>query len=288
MLCLLCNNEKLKKILEHAPGRALWRCASCGLLQTVPMPTNAELADYYQRYDILGEREPYYQKLWGVDALKTPEGKDIRDRFAWAKKFCAKFGKTLDVGSGPGLFLKLVKADGGEAIGTELNARAAAKSSQEIGARVVAGTVKDLDGRDFDVITLWDLLEHVNDPRELIKDCHARLKPNGWLFIETPDEASLLDRVVLSLAKIGIVGPARTFYGLHHLVLFRRRTAIRLLETEGFEIVEIRGAATAVGRVFRKNGIKDRMMRLGLGGLFLIAMLIGKQNKMLIAARKIS
>jgi hypothetical protein len=109
---------------------------------------------------------------------------------------------------------------------------------------------------------------------------------NGWLFLETPDEGALLDRVVLGLSRLGIKGPAHTFYGLHHLVLFRPKTIRRLLEENGFKVVEIRGAATEVGRIFRGNGFKDKMTRLGLGGLFLLACLVGRQNKMLIAARK--
>lgn len=250
------------------------------------MPTVSELIDYYQKYDVLGEREPYYRALWTASALETPEGKDIRDRFAWAKSFCKNFGMTMDVGSGPGLFLKLVKADGGEAVGVELNARAAERNAQEIGVPVFSGTIGDVPDRGFDTIALWDLLEHVDDPKELVVDCALRLKTGGWLFIETPDEASLLDRAVLTLAKLGINGSASTFYGLHHLVLFRPPTVRRLLEENGFRIVEVRGAATDPARIFRGNGIKDRMVRLGLGGLFLVARIVGRQNKMLIAAKK--
>jgi 2-polyprenyl-3-methyl-5-hydroxy-6-metoxy-1,4-benzoquinol methylase len=253
-----------------------------------PMPSNEELAAYYQRYDILGEREPYYQSLWSADALNTPEGREISERFAWAKKLCGSFGKTLDVGSGPGLFLKLVKADGSEAVGCELNARAAARSAELVGVRVLSGTIETVTENDFNTVSLWDLLEHVNDPKQLIVAARARLGVGGWLFIETPDEAALLDRTILLLAKLGIKGPAATFYGLHHLALFRRRTVNRLLAENGFTIVAMKGATTAPGRIFRGNGIKDKMTRLGLGGLFLLARLIGRQNKMLVAARKIS
>jgi len=289
MPCLLCSNEKIKKVYSppNAPGRMLCRCEKCGLLQMSPMPTVSELIDYYQKYDVIGEREPYYQNMWGANALRAPEGQDVRERFFWAKKLGKNFGKTLDIGSGPGLFLRLVKKNGGEAVGVELNARAAERSAREIGVRVISGTIDNVADRDFDTITLWDLLEHVRDPKGLVVDCALRLKSGGRLFIETPDEASLLDRAVLTLAKLGISGPASTFYGLHHLVLFRPQTVRRLLEDNGFKIVEIRGAATEPGRIFRGNGIKDKMARLGLGALFIIARLVGRQNKMLIAAKKI-
>jgi 2-polyprenyl-3-methyl-5-hydroxy-6-metoxy-1,4-benzoquinol methylase len=277
----------MQKIHDHGNSHALWRCRGCGLLQTFPMPTIGELSDYYQHYDVMGEREPYYRDMWGKEALETPEGRDVRVRFLWAKKYCGKFRKTLDVGSGPGLFLRLVKEDGGEPVGAELNARAAARSAGELGVEVVAGGIERVDRRDFEEATLWDLLEHVPDPIGLIKDCHSRLVAGGWIFIETPDEASLLDRAVRLFARFGIKGPAATFYGLHHLVLFRPATVRRLLEDNGFEVVEIRGAATDPGRIFRGKGFRDMMARLGLGALFLISKLVGRQNKMLIAAVKI-
>lgn len=286
MNCLLCKKEKFKKVHDHGEGHALFRCGACGLLQTVPMPSEKELSDYYQRYDVMGEREPYYMKMWGGSALDTPEGHDVRERFAWAKKYCGKFGKTLDVGSGPGLFLRLVKEEGGEPMGAELNARAAERSAAELGVPVVAGSVEQVSATGFDTIALWDLLEHVDDPARLLSACRARLKEGGWLFIETPDESSFLDAAVRAFAGIGIRGPAATFYGLHHLVLFRPATVRRLLEESGFSVVEICGAETDPGRIFRGNGFKDKMTRLGLGGLFLVARLLGRQNKMLIAARK--
>jgi len=286
MPCLLCGNKRLKKIHDHGDGHALWRCANCGLLQTAPMPNDAELAAYYQRYDVLGEREPYYREMWGPDAASKPEGRAVSERFFWASKHCGKFGKILDVGSGPGLFLRLAKDSGGEPMGVELNGEAARRSQIELGIPVVAGTIKDILEKEFDTITLWDVLEHVADPVALVNDCRIRLKVGGWLFIETPDEGSLLDSAVCLLARFGLKTLAASFYGLHHLVLFRQKTMCRLLEKNGFAIIEIRGAVTDPGRIFRNNGFKDKMTRLALGALFILAKAVNKQNKMLIAARK--
>jgi len=288
MSCLLCKKENLKKVYTPpaANGRSLCRCAGCSLLQMVPMPSEEELSTYYQNYDIMGEREPYYERLWKDNAWETQEGTEIVDRFSWSKRFYNFSGKTLDVGSGPGLFLKLVKDDGGQAIGCELNAVAAERSAARFNVQVYSGTIDSVSDKDFDAICLWDVLEHVNNPQKLVADAASRLKKDGWIFIETPNEAALLDRVVLGLNKIGLKGPAAVFYGLHHLVLFRPRTIRRLLEENGFTIASLVGAETNPGRVFRGNGFKDKMTRLVLGGLFLFARIIGRRNKMLIAARK--
>lgn len=285
MSCLLCRSENLRKVINHTAGHSLWRCRKCGLLQTVPMPSSEEISAYYQRYDVLGEKEPYYREAWGPNALSSSEGLEIIERFKWSQKFCGRFGRVLDVGSGPGIFLRLVKSAGGEPHGIELNARAAERSAKELGVPVVSGTLADSAGK-FDQITLWDLLEHVSDPVALIRQCAERLEVGGWLFVETPNESALLDRFVLLLSGLGITGPAKTFYGLHHLVLFRNGTVSRLLRENGFEVVKIAGAETPPARVFRGKGFSDKIVRLGLNVIFAVARIMNRRNKMLIAAKK--
>jgi len=289
--CILCGARSFRFVFAP-PGvcaRALERCTACSLLQMKPMPTDAELADYYQRYDVMGEREPYYAASWGPEALDTPEGRDVRARFAWVRTHLGDPRRVLDVGSGPGLFLRLVRAAGGAPVGVELNARAAERSAREFDVPVLAGTLHDESTlfRDaFGAITLWDLLEHVNDPAALVGRAHALLAPRGWLFIETPDESSLLDRTIGALARVGVTFPANAFYGMHHLALFRPATIRRLLAEGGFEVVEIRGAGTTVSRVFRGSGAGQWALRAVLNVLFFCAKMLGKENKMLIAARK--
>jgi len=93
MTCLLCVGEKMKKVHDHGDGHALFRCVACGLLQTVPMPDAVELDAYYQKYDVMGERDPYYREAWGADALVSVEGREARKRYAWAKGVCGPLGR---------------------------------------------------------------------------------------------------------------------------------------------------------------------------------------------------
>ena len=170
----------------------------------------------------------------------------------------------------------------------ELNARAAERVARERGVPVHAGTLFDLPepAVPYGAITLWDVLEHVGDPAALVRRAHSLLAPSGWFFLETPDESSLLDRAVMATAALGIRAFADGFYGMHHLVLFRPATARRLLEEAGFELREMVGAETTVERSFRSSSLKDKTMRAGLGALFVTARLLGRRNKLLIAAQK--
>lgn len=257
------------------------------------MPTEEFLRDWYQRYDVLGEREPYYQALRVDDPWQTVEGREIRERFEFVKAEVARCQpsnvRCLDIGSGPGLFLELAKWAGWQGIGIELGERAAASSRERFGIDVRAGTIESvgLPRESFDVITLWDILEHVRDPRRLAERAASLIKPGGLLFIETPNASSVLDWAVVTLARLGMPGPATTFYGLHHLTLWNPSNIRRLLEETGFAIREINFDTTPASRVFRGATTRDRLMRLCVGLIQFAGKFLRKENKMIITAQNI-
>ncbi|MBZ0253246.1 MAG: class I SAM-dependent methyltransferase, partial [Candidatus Methylomirabilis sp.] len=258
----------------------------CTLLQMRAMPSESELYDFYQAYDVVGERDPYFRALWGPDALETGEGRQIRARAQRLLALRPRPRRVLEVGSGHGLFLGLLTAAGVHAEGVELSARAAEKSRRLHGVEVHTGTLDSLPAATFDAIAMWDLLEHVPDPGRLLEQVAARLEPGGVLIIETPDEAALLDRVIITLGRLGITWPADHFYGLHHLVLFRRATLRRLLEARGLRVVGMEGASTCPARIFGGRSLRDRAARLFLGGLTALARCVDRQNKMIVTARR--
>lgn len=269
------------------------------------MPTPEFLREWYQRYDVLGEREPYYQALTGANPLHTSEGMDIARRFGWVKNKIAKLRnceiansplrnceitndapEILDVGSGPGVFLDLVKRAGWEGMGIELNRRAAAASRERYGIEVREGTIESVEfpRASFDVVTLWDILEHVSDPRRMLERARELLKPGGLLAIETPNADALLDRVAILLARVGVPGPAATFYGLHHLTLWNPKNLRRLLENIGFRLEEIKFDSTPAGRIFRGSSLHDRLMRCGVGVVQWYGKVLRRENKIIILA----
>jgi len=286
--CLVCGSLKFRPVFKpkDGGGRAFERCLDCSLLQMRPMPTEKELFDFYQTYDVVGEHDAYFKDVWGPNALQTPEGRDIAERASWVLGIAPKPDRLLEVGSGHGLFLKVMRDAGVQAEGVELHAGAAKKSAELYGVKVHHGTLESFAGDRYAVIAVWDLIEHVADPNPLLAKVHALLPGGGHLFIETPDEEALLDRAVLLLARIGVTWPADLFYGIHHLVLFRRQSMRRLLDRHGFEVIDIRPAETYVPRIFRGASLRDKAARVGLGALFRVARVVDRQNKMLVAARK--
>lgn len=290
--CSLCRGAVARHFAyadEAGAARALYRCRACGLLQTWPLPSDAELRVWYQRYDVLGQRDSYYAWVNAAAPLATPEGRELAARFALVQRHVRGAApRLLEVGSGHGFFLSLAKQAGFAAVGVELNAAAAQASRERFGVDVRAGTIDSaaLPENHFDAVVLWDLLEHVRDPAGLLAQVHRCLKPDGLLFLETPDTDSLLDLAVLTLARLGWSMPGRMFYGLHHLTLFNRRNLRRLLGVQGFALEVLGACSTRASRVFRGRRLRDRVLRVAVGCVQFAGRLARRQNKMLAIARR--
>jgi SAM-dependent methyltransferase len=133
-------------------------------------------------------------------------------------------GRVLDVGFGDAGFLEAARDMGWDAVGTDFDPKVV-ESARARGLDARLGTVDGLDG-PFDVITMSHVIEHLHDPRRVLRSCHALLAPGGTLWIETPN-----------VEAIGLRRFGRFWRGLEpprHLVLFSRASLLRILREEGF------------------------------------------------------
>ena len=204
--CLVCGDET-RAVLEGVrdtrfgvPGTwSIRECQRCGLEQTSPVPSAAELKTLYEsnyNFPALSEasakaytdrRErflmsPLYQLMLAVDG-------DISFHAAKGS------GRLLDVGCNEGRGLTLYRRNGFEPEGLELNSVAAAT------ARSRGFTVHEVDlhafwpDRPYDRVVLSNVLEHALDPHEMLADVHRILKPGGEVWISLPNSRSWLRRL---------------------------------------------------------------------------------------------
>jgi 2-polyprenyl-3-methyl-5-hydroxy-6-metoxy-1,4-benzoquinol methylase len=290
--CSLCGGRVVPYFAYtqgETSSRGLFRCGDCRLLTTSPLPTEDELAAWYQKYDVLGQTDDYFAWVGTANPHDTPEGRELVERMALVRQHLSgESPRILEVGSGHGFFLSLAKEAGMRPIGVELNATAAQASRERFGVEVRAGTLEatELPKGSFDAVVLWDLIEHVRDPAALLTRVRQLLTPSGLLFIETPNADSALDRAVMGAARLRWPVPARLFYGMHHLTLFNPRNLRRMLQEHGFTLVELHDASTSASRVFRGKSARDRMMRTGVSAIQLAGKLVRRQNKMIAVARR--
>ena len=118
-------------------------------------------------------------------------------------KIKRKTKSILDIGSGSGFFLKRAKEKGWTVTGVEPN-YFAAKYSEKIGIPVITDFFQNIDIKNmkkYDVINLFDVLEHVRNPTELLKKCHRLLKSRGIIVIEVPNDYNPLQKIVQKSLK---------------------------------------------------------------------------------------
>ena len=142
-------------------------------------------------------------------------------------------GRLLDVGTAGGSFLAVAKQAGWDVAGCEPNRWMCDWANQHYGLHVVPGTVFDmkLATDSFDVVTLWDVLEHTPDPRASLAECKRVLKQSGLLVVNYPDIESLVSR---------LMGRRWVFLLSVHLYYFTGKTLPRMLAELGFRVVQRR------------------------------------------------
>ncbi len=142
-------------------------------------------------------------------------------------------GRLLDIGTGGGSFPHVASTRGWSADGCEPNRWLCKWALEHYGLPIRPGTVfeQNFSAETYDVVTLWDVLEHTPDPKAEVHEAHRLLKEDGLLVINYPDIGSWVARVM---------GRSWVFLLDVHLYYFTRATMRKLLEDAGLEIVRVR------------------------------------------------
>jgi 2-polyprenyl-3-methyl-5-hydroxy-6-metoxy-1,4-benzoquinol methylase len=237
--CNVCDSAMLEVIDAECN---VVRCQSCGYIFDSPRPTLEELIHFYSR--------PTQYDSWLTEL-------GVRDRL-WKRRLrklrsTRKPGSLLDVGTGIGQFLFLAQDCYTEVYGTEVSSTAIKIAREKYNLNLFQGTIEDLKVPDklFDNITLFHVLEHVPDPRSVLKTCHSLLSAQGIIVVGVPNEVtSLRASMKRTLVKAGVkkqhhvgkFGLPRISLGSNsdevHLSHFTPSVLHRLLETTGFSVIE--------------------------------------------------
>ena len=200
----------------------LVKCRTCEMQYINPrLRGDLIMASYAE-----GEDEVYVSQV-------TARERTFDGSLAQIEKLTGGTGRLLDIGTAAGAFLAAASARGWSAEGCEPNRWLADWGAKHYGVTIRPGGVfeHDYPPASFDVVTLWDVLEHATDPRAMLERCRLLLRPGGLLVVNYPDVGSWIARVL---------GRRWLFLTSVHLHYFDRRTITRILESSGFKIDVIR------------------------------------------------
>jgi 2-polyprenyl-3-methyl-5-hydroxy-6-metoxy-1,4-benzoquinol methylase len=214
------------------------QCRQCGLVYTNPRLEKQDILDTYRAVkDPLYVEEQEGRVLTFERHLKPleritgpPDGRPL-----------------LDVGCYTGVFVEIAANHGWDAWGVEPS-RWAVKQARSRGLCVVAGTLSspDLPQAHFDVLTLWDVIEHLTSPREALSQAQRLLKPGGLIVIHTLDIESPFAR---------LMGARWPWLMEMHIYYFSRHTLCRMLEQCGFRVL----STQTQGRYLRLGYLMNRL-----------------------------
>jgi hypothetical protein len=197
---------------HHPP---IWVCHDCSVLFQWPAPDPDALLRAYQ-----GVEDPVY--------LAERENRILTFRRALRILPPAEGRTLLDVGAYCGYFLEVARDAGFRAEGLELSSWAAGQARSR-GFTVHSETLarRAHSGAQYDLVTLWDVIEHLSDPRAELQAAHRLIRPGGTIVLSTIDTGSLVAR---------LLGSRWPWLMDMHLVYFDRANLIALLEDVGFRV----------------------------------------------------
>jgi len=230
--CNLCHTPA-KGAMFAKNGYDLVRCPGCGLVFVGCPPSAAELEElysfasgYHTSFEDDHSPSAISQQGWARYYLKLIE------RYKSA-------GRILDIGCSVGFFLEVAKRGRWETHGLEMSADSAEIARRKRGLEVEQGTLADSSyaAGSFDVVTAWDVIEHVTDPVDSMARMNRLLKMDGIVALSTPNVDGIFPRWSFRVA------PALNFWPHpeppYHLFQFSKRTIRNLLEQSGFEVMAI-------------------------------------------------
>lgn len=185
--CPICGNEGTKEWLR-APDRfhgreedyTLARCPACSLVWLSDPPNPTEMHRHYT---------DAYHKLISASGENSPAR--WKSRNATLTKF-KRSGTLLDLGCSSGSFLESLAGDSWKLYGIEMSVEGARTAEKRSGAEVFVGDITDapFPRESFDVITCFDVLEHLYDPRQVMARVSEWLKPGGVFYVLVPNVES--------------------------------------------------------------------------------------------------
>jgi len=239
--CPVCGGHWSEPLFIKA-GFRHGRCPECGLIYVNPvLRDDAVISHYRQENSWTRVLESDWQIQF--DRLKFNYGLDVAEPYVSGRK-------VLDVGAGNGHFLRVAAARDYQTVGVELNSAHVARLRAE-GFRIIDHPLEEahLDGHSFDLITLWETLEHITRPGPLLMEIDRILRPGGVLLILVPNADSLSCRLLHE--KSG------TFGGHSHVNCFNLESLSRLLCRTGFSVLESETLITELGTIHNYLNFED-------------------------------
>lgn len=230
--CTWCDSEKtqihlwLKDEFLSKEEFQIYECHDCGLLFTEPRPAKEKIGEYYKSEEYYSHQENKKGLIPKIyESVKAINLKH-KYKIAAAGK---ETGSLLDIGCGVGDFLHTAEQHGWKCTGVEPSEEAKTIARKRIKAEILSSQdLEQFPNASFDVITMWHVLEHVDDIRWQIAQLQRLIKKDGRIIIAVPNYKSY-DAVYYKEKWAAYDVP-------RHFNHFNKGTLTKIFKTNGLEL----------------------------------------------------
>jgi len=260
---LLVETSDLLYAESHSSATfRLLTCLSCGHIYQNPRPTVEAIDAFYPQQYMRFEKAIDDEAHWW---RRIDRRRGVHRRCKAIHRAVGRAGRILDVGCATGLFLDGMRTFGWQVHGVEISQAAAGYARARFGIPVFQGRLEEsnFESSSFDVVTFWDVLEHVHEPKRVLAEVARILRPNGLLVVGIPNPDSLEARL-LGQYWLGWDLP-------RHLNLFRPLTLKYHFAALGFETESIRSFTAGYGVLILslENWLRAKRLNAEVIGKFL-------------------
>ncbi|MEE9372237.1 MAG: class I SAM-dependent methyltransferase [Saprospiraceae bacterium] len=227
--CLVCGSIDINKIKGYEK-HYLTKCNQCSFVFSYRIPSAEELDHHYKVY-------AYSDGQYMSDVTKA-RYKELLQEFSNYRKT----GRMLDVGCGAGNFLEVAKNHDWKVYGTEFS-QAAVSHCKNKGINIKEGVldVNDYEKESFDIITSFEVIEHINNPKEELEKFYKLLRPGGLLYCTTPN-FNAISRYYLKEDYNIIQYP-------DHLSYYTNTTLHKLFSSSGLHKIKMMSTGISIDRI---------------------------------------
>lgn len=206
---------------DPTPRLTVWTCEACGLAWLYPRPVNTVESVTSFVHDYESQLEGSY-----FDPARRHQVASLE--LAFLDSVCRRRGKLLDVGAGDGTFISHATDSNWRCVGIDpaarLNPAIAAQAASRF--RLLAGTLDLLGPSErFDVVTLWDVVEHLDEPESALHRAIEYLADDGIMVVETGNFESV-DRIIAGENWWGYIPDHRWYFSPSNLAAMLRRVGL--------------------------------------------------------------
>jgi len=232
--CIICKKSKYTTISKNTrdSNHKILKCETCNHVQIFPTMSKKETREFY-------DQDKQLRAIIDKINFKEMEDKtklDIRNRYSLISKYINKKSKILEIGSGYGFFLKFLKNKGCNIEGVEISEIRRNYSKKKVNCKIHNINFNENhihEIGEFDIITMFQVLEHISEPIQFLKNIKSIMKENGKLIIEVPNLSDIQIKNNLEYKK--------WFWQVAHVSYYNPQTLKNVLKKVGFVNVEING-----------------------------------------------